>query len=58
MTDDNLKSIADQLVTLYTCYQSTVDLMNEHSPETHIFENLNSQFRGILDELDNMGVIS
>jgi hypothetical protein len=58
MTTDQLKPLADQLTRLCTLYESTVQLMNEHEPQTHILDNLNGQFRAVLDELDQQGVMS
>jgi hypothetical protein len=58
MTVDEIKPITDRLVHLCTLYQSTVQLMNEHEPQTHILENLNDQFRSVLDQLDQLEVLS
>lgn len=58
MTTEELKPITDRLERIYTCYQSTAQLMNEHEPQTAILENLNDQFRAVLDDLDQAGVMS
>ena len=58
MTTDELKPITDQLDRLHACYQATAQLMNEHEPHTAIIENLNDQFRSVLDQLDQAGVMS
>lgn len=57
MTTDELKPITDRLERIYTCYQSTAQLMNEHEPPFAILENLNDQFRAVLDQLDELGVM-
>lgn len=58
MTTDQLKPITDQLTRLCTLYESTAALMSEHEPQTCILDNLNGQFRAVLDELDQAGVLS
>ena len=58
MTVDQLKPITDRLTRIYTCYQATAQVMNEHDPHTAILENLNEQFRAVLDDLDQAGVMS
>jgi hypothetical protein len=58
MTTDQLKPLADQLSHLCTLYECAVQVMNEHEPQTHIVENLNRQFRAVLDTLDQQGVMS
>ena len=58
MTTDELKPIPEQLARLHCCYQATAQVMNEHEPQTAILENLNDQFRAVLDQLDQAGVMS
>lgn len=57
MTTDQLKPITDRLESICTLYESIAQLMHDE-PQTRIVENLNSQFRAVLDELDQHGVMS
>lgn len=58
MTAEELKPISDRLERLCTLYESTFQLMSEHTPEGLILEHLNGQFRSLLDDLDQAGVMS
>ena len=58
MTTEELKPITDRLERIYTCYQATAQVMNENEPQTALLENLNDQFRAVLDQLDQAGVMS
>lgn len=57
MTDNELKPIISRLADLCALYESTFQLMSEHSPEGLILDHLNSQFRHALDQLDQIGAI-
>ena len=58
MTTEELKAITDRLNQIYGCYQAISHVMNEHEPYTTLLENLNDQFRAVLDQLDQAGVMS
>jgi hypothetical protein len=58
MTNDQLKPLTDKLARLCFLYEATSGLMNEHEPPTMLLDNLNEQFRNILDDLDKLGVMS
>ena len=57
MTDNELKPIIGRLADLCALYESTFQLMSEHSPEGLILDHLNTQFRDVLDQLDQVGVM-
>ena len=58
MNADELKPLLARFVSLCCLYESVAQLSGEHEPHTLILENLNDQFRMVLDSFCDRGLLS